>query len=121
MTATEDKSQERREREEREEREQRERQQAPTGAPPGGSQVGKMIDRGDVPSGAGGRPEEKIETVGGQVYRGGRLIGYTEEGAVSATEGGVVDPTVVPGGHTVTDPNPFEGKEQAPQPKPEKK
>ena len=72
MTTTEDKSQERREREEREEREreQRERQEkARTGAPPGGSQVGKMVDRGDV---EGTRPDEKIETIGGQVYRGGR-------------------------------------------------
>ena len=97
------------------EREEQEREKAKTGAPPGGSQVGKMVDRGDV---EGGRPEEKIETIGGQVYRGGRLIGYSDEGAVSATEGGVVDPTVVPGGHTVTDPNPFEeGEEGEAKPK----
>ena len=37
---------------------------------------------------------------------------------MSATEGGVVDPTVVPGGHTVTDPNPFEeGEEGEAKPK----
>jgi hypothetical protein len=45
----------------------------------------------------------KIEVVGGQVYRDGRLIGYTDKGAVSAVPGGPKDPTIVPGGHTVDD------------------
>ena len=83
------------------------------------SHRGQGQDRGQAETGA--PPGEEITTVGGQVYRGGRLIGYSDEGAVSATEGGVVDPTVVPGGHTVTDPNPFEGGEGKKPKAPEKK
>lgn len=80
--------------------------------------VDKMIDReeaaplipGESEQQRGGKPVGHQETVGGAVYREGALVGYSDEGAVSATEGGVPDPTIQPGTGTVTDPIPGQEK-----------
>ena len=84
--------------------------------------VDKMIDREEaaplIPGEnendkqRGGKPVGHQETVGGGVYREGRLVGYTDDEAISATEGGIKDPTIQPGTGTVTDPIP--GAQQQP-------
>jgi len=44
---------------------------------------------------AKGKPGERTQ-VGGTVLVDGQPVGYTREGALSATKGGPVDPTVMP-------------------------
>jgi hypothetical protein len=59
-----------------------------------------------------------IEKRGGTLYQGGRIIGYTLEGALSATTGGPRDPTILP--HPTVDetpqpaPTPAEAPAEAP-------
>jgi hypothetical protein len=44
------------------------------------------------------------EQLGGTILEEGRVVGYTEEGALSAVPGGPVDPTILPGTGTVDEP-----------------
>jgi hypothetical protein len=49
-----------------------------------------------APSPPLGAPEPTRTQLGGTILEDGRPVGYTRDGALSATKGGVKDPTILP-------------------------